>query len=77
LKSTIAARTAIDLAGWALSDDADFPGQWVFPSRLLPAGQYLIVFASGLDIKNPTGHESLPHELQIEPRRRVRRALLA
>ncbi len=46
---------AVDLAGWSLSDDVDEPGRWVFPSRLLPPGQYLVVFASAKDRKNPTG----------------------
>jgi hypothetical protein len=47
--------TAVDLAGWSLSDDPDVPGLWVFPSRLLGAGQYLVVFASGKDRKAPAG----------------------
>jgi hypothetical protein len=47
--------TPVDLAGWSLSDDPDVPGLWVFPSRLLGAGQYLVVFASGKDRKAPTG----------------------
>jgi hypothetical protein len=42
---------AVDLAGCALTDDADEPGKWVFPSVTLGAGQYLVVFASGLDRK--------------------------
>lgn len=44
---------AVDLAGWALSDDPDVPGLWQFGSRLLSAGQYIVVFASGKDRKNP------------------------
>jgi hypothetical protein len=46
---------AVDLAGWSLSDDEDEPGRWVFPSRLLAPGQYLVVFASGKDRKTPVG----------------------
>ncbi|MFM1770580.1 MAG: hypothetical protein RJA22_3109 [Verrucomicrobiota bacterium] len=46
---------AADLAGWALSDDAALPGKWVFPSRMLGAGQRLVVFASGKDLRNPSG----------------------
>ncbi|HEV8291386.1 MAG TPA: CotH kinase family protein, partial [Tepidisphaeraceae bacterium] len=45
----------IDLAGWSLSDDPNEPGQWIFPAKLIQPGQYLVVFASGLDIRNPTG----------------------
>jgi hypothetical protein len=47
--------TPIDLNGWSLSDNEEIPGLWVFPSKTLQPGQYLVVFASGLDIKNPTG----------------------
>ena len=50
---------AVDLAGWSLSDDAGFPGQWVFPSKVIQPGQFLIVFASGLDIRNPGGTNRL------------------
>ncbi len=40
---------SIDLAGWKLRDSGT---TWTFPSRNLPAGQYLIVFASS---KNRAG----------------------
>ena len=49
----------LDLAGWSLSDDAADPGRWVFPSRSLAPGAYLIVFASGKDRKSPNGEERL------------------
>ena len=49
----------INLAGWSLSEDADEPGRWIFPSRVLGARQYLVVFASGKDRKNPTGTNRL------------------
>jgi len=45
----------IDLAGWALSDDPGEPGQWVFPAKLIRPGEYLVVFASGLNIRSVTG----------------------
>ena len=45
----------VNLLGWSLSDDNELPGQWVFPSKTLQPGEYLIVFASGLDIRNPSG----------------------
>jgi hypothetical protein len=38
---------AVDLAGWSLSDDADTPGLWLFPSRVLGPGEHLLVHASG------------------------------
>ncbi len=44
-----AGATAVNLAGWSLTDDADFPGKWTFPELNLPPGQYVVVFASGKD----------------------------
>ncbi|MDP0500344.1 MAG: lamin tail domain-containing protein [Verrucomicrobiota bacterium JB022] len=41
--------SSVNLAGWAISDKADNPGKWVFPSVSIPAGGYLIVFASSKD----------------------------
>ncbi len=40
---------SVSLFNWSLSDDPKDPGKWTFPSRLLEAEQYLIVFASGID----------------------------
>lgn len=40
--------TAVNLNGWALSDDPAVPGKWVFPSVSIAAnGGHLLVFASG------------------------------
>lgn len=39
----------IDLAGYQLSDRIDRPDKWTFPSRIIQPGEYLLVFASGLD----------------------------
>ena len=36
----------IDLAGYALTDDPARPGLWHLPSVIVPAGGYLVVFAS-------------------------------
>src|SRR5688572_20541278 len=37
-----------DLAGYHLTDSANDPGMWTFPQgSVVPAGGYLIVFASG------------------------------
>ena len=49
LRSTIPGPNAIDLAGWSLTDDAEQPDKWVFPSIDLEAEVYLVVFASGKD----------------------------
>lgn len=45
--------TAIDLAGWALTDDPEHLDVWEFPSITLFPNGYLVVFASGKDRKNP------------------------
>ena len=41
--------SAVDLTGWYLSDDATDLTQWVFPTKSIAAGEYLVVFASGND----------------------------
>ena len=45
----------VDLAGWVLSDDDINRKKWPFPSRTIQPGEYLVVFASGKDRKNPSG----------------------
>ena len=45
--------TDIDLAGWYLTDDASALSKWPFPAVTLPAGRYLVVFASGKDRRRP------------------------
>jgi hypothetical protein len=48
--------TSLDLSDWYLSDDAGDLTRWQIPSTtLLPAGAYLIVFASGKDRAIPMG----------------------
>ena len=39
----------INLAGWGLSDDYSNPARWIFPQVTIPAGSYLMVWASGKD----------------------------
>ncbi|HUF61251.1 MAG TPA: lamin tail domain-containing protein [Verrucomicrobiales bacterium] len=39
----------IELEGWSLADNPSNPRKWTFSNRTLPAGGYLIVFASGKD----------------------------
>jgi hypothetical protein len=46
---------AVNLAGWSLSDDEDEPGRWVFPTRTMLPGEYLVVWASAKDRRAPTG----------------------
>ena len=38
---------SLNLAGYHLTDDPLVPAQWAFPSRMVPAHGYLVVFASG------------------------------
>jgi hypothetical protein len=40
---------AINLAGFGLSDAENRPFRWTFPARTIPAGGYVVVFASGKD----------------------------
>ncbi|HEY4262304.1 MAG TPA: lamin tail domain-containing protein, partial [Schlesneria sp.] len=48
--------TSIDLQGWHLTDDASKPAKWTFPSHVLNAGQYMVVFASGHNTPDPAGN---------------------
>ncbi len=41
--------SAINLTGWHLTDDCALPLKWTFPATSIPAGGYLVVFASGKD----------------------------
>lgn len=49
----------VNLAGFSLTDDPTAPENWVFPSVLLPAGKFLVVFADGLDFKSIGGSNQL------------------
>ncbi len=40
---------ALDLGGWYLTDNAGMLTKWKFPAVTVPAGGYLVVFASGKD----------------------------
>ncbi|OQY27226.1 MAG: hypothetical protein B6243_13250 [Anaerolineaceae bacterium 4572_5.2] len=44
----------VNLANWSLTDDPDQPDKWIFPDIVLPAGEYLVIFASGKDRVNHT-----------------------
>jgi len=50
---------AIDLEGWHLTDDPTSLDKWTFPDLPeveLDPGEYLVVFASGLGLPDPTGN---------------------
>src|SRR6188474_3370245 len=44
---------AIDLGGWHLTDATNELKKWTFPTTILPANSYLLVFASNRDRRNP------------------------
>ena len=46
--------TPLNIAGWALSDDRNEPSKFVLPDRRIPAGGFLVIFASGKD-RTPAG----------------------
>jgi hypothetical protein len=45
----------ISLQGWFLTDTTNNLAKWAFPGMILPADGYLVVFASGKDLRNPSG----------------------
>ena len=51
-----ASNAAVDLAGWHLTDTPTNLVRWTFPATTLPAGGFLLVYASGLDLTNPVLH---------------------
>ncbi|MCO5052488.1 MAG: lamin tail domain-containing protein [Verrucomicrobiae bacterium] len=44
-----ASNLTVDLAGWHLTDDPERLDKWTFPATNLPAGGFLVLFASGKD----------------------------
>ena len=46
---------SVDLEGYWLSDRADNPFRWRFPAVSIAPGDYLVVFASGKDRRDPEG----------------------
>jgi hypothetical protein len=47
------AAVSLNLAGWYLTDSASNKTKWQFPAIVLPAGGYVVVFASSKDRRNP------------------------
>ena len=41
----------LNLGGWYLSDDVDYTRKWRIPDANIAPGEYLIVFASGLEMR--------------------------
>ena len=46
---------AVDLTGWSLSDDPALAARWFFPSLVVAADSYQIVFASDKNRRDPNG----------------------
>lgn len=46
----------VSLSGWYLSDDRQASRKWRFPDVSIGAGEYMVVFASGLDRKDDPAH---------------------
>jgi hypothetical protein len=46
--------SAVSLNGWHLTDDAAALTKWTFPNVSIPAKSYLVVRASGDDLRDPT-----------------------
>ncbi|MBL7952564.1 MAG: CotH kinase family protein [Flavobacteriales bacterium] len=57
----------VDLAGYTLTDDAGEPGQWTFPSVVLPAHGHLVVFCSGEDRDAVEGMTAVAHITDFAP----------
>ncbi len=55
----------VSLDGWALSDREGEP-TWVFPDITLAAGDYLVVFASGKDRRNPGADSNLHLDFKLD-----------
>ncbi len=49
----------VNLSGWALTDDHNRPDKWMFPPITIEPDEYLIVFASGKNIKTIEGEQIL------------------
>jgi hypothetical protein len=45
---------SVSLEGWSLTDDPVKTSQWVFPRITIGPKQYLVVFASGKDVRDPS-----------------------
>jgi hypothetical protein len=58
--------TAINLQGYHLTDHPARLDKWTFPAVTLPAGGYLVVFASGKDRTNDPAHLHTSFELNAE-----------
>ena len=56
----------VELTGWYLSDDAEKHRKWRFPEISIGAGEYLVVYASGLNRRDDPAHLHTNFSLSIE-----------
>src|SRR5688572_24846884 len=45
----------VNLSGWRLTNDPNDSTPWVFPSKTIPAGGYVVVFANQRNTTDPAG----------------------
>ncbi len=57
---------AVNLTGYALSDDYEEPMQWMFPDVIIEPGDFLVVFASGKDRYGSELHTNFRIDLEGE-----------
>jgi hypothetical protein len=48
--------TTINLLNWTITDDSTQPNKWSFPSVNLAPGEYMIIFASDRNLKEPANY---------------------
>lgn len=56
----------LNLDGWFLTDDLGDLAKWQFPAVQLAPGGYLVVFASGRDLRDPAGRLHTNFSLQAD-----------
>jgi len=56
----------LNLTGWFLTDDLNNPAKWELPEVELGPGGYLVLFASGKDLRDPAGQLHTSFSLQAE-----------
>lgn len=56
----------LDLTGWFLTDDLDNLTKWELPEVSLASGGYLLVFASGKNLRDPAGQLHTGFSLQAD-----------
>ena len=57
--------TSVNLAGWYLTNDTRDKKEWAFPSIVLPARSFLVVFASSKDRRDPA--KNLHTNFKLDP----------